>query len=67
MDAFSWIIYKSGIIGYRQFIDGTTDTRELYNNIPLSEPFITVLISLVAIKGGIYENRVSYNIIKTSY
>jgi hypothetical protein len=67
MDAFSWMIYKSGMIGYRQFVDGTTDTGELYDDIPLSEPFVTVPMSLVAVEGGMCENGVSYDMIKTSH
>jgi hypothetical protein len=33
----------------------------------LNRPFIIILISLVTIKNKIYENRVSYKVIKASY
>jgi hypothetical protein len=64
MNAFSWVIYKSGIIGKCQFSDNIQVKGQLNNNLLFNRPFTIIPINLVTIKNGIYENGVSYKVIK---
>jgi hypothetical protein len=67
MNAFSWVIYKSGIMGKRQFSDDVQVEGQLNDDLPLNRPFATIPMSLVAVEDGMCENGVSYEVIKASH